>query len=62
MATTEVQLSERQPILTSTEEATRANPVNPVVTTTTVVKKYVFTPDVYMLVLDYFLAIDFISN
>jgi hypothetical protein len=44
MATTEVQLSERQPILTSTEEVVHSNPVTastvpPVETSTTVVKK-----------------------
>ena len=50
MATTEVQLSERQPILTSTEEVTRTQPANPVVTSSTVVKKYVFAPTVHMLV------------
>jgi hypothetical protein len=36
---TEVQLSERQPILTSTEEVVHLNPVAPVESSTTVVKK-----------------------
>ncbi len=36
MAATEVQLSERQPILTSTEEVVHTNPIE---SSTTVVKK-----------------------
>ena len=36
---TEVQLSERQPILTSTEEVIHSTPVTSVETGTTVVKK-----------------------
>ena len=40
MSSTEVQLSERLPMLSSTEEVVHANPVAPV-ETTTVVKKYV---------------------
>lgn len=43
MSATEVQLSERQPILTSTEEVVHINPVVPVETNTTVVQK---KPDV----------------
>lgn len=43
MSATEVQLSERQPILTSTEEVVHINPVVPVETNTTVVHK---KPDV----------------
>lgn len=43
MAATEVQLSERQPMLTSTEEVTNANPVSTsavqIETTTTVIRK-----------------------
>ena len=62
MATTEVQLSERQPILTSTEEVTRTHPANPVVTSTTVVKKYVFTPAVHMLVWDFLFLFFLINN
>lgn len=42
MSSTEVQLSERLPMLSSTEEVVHANPVAPV-ETTTVVKKYVDT-------------------
>lgn len=38
MATTEVQLSERQPILT-TDEVVLTNPAAPVETSTTVVRK-----------------------
>jgi MIP family channel proteins len=41
MAATEVQLSERQPILTSTEETIHLHPVGPVESSTTVVKKQV---------------------